>query len=121
MAQHKTLLSAAEVQALPEVRRPHPLDPDLVRHTRSLGDAAGLSTIGVHFVRLTPVLTDRNLYAFGGATMTVTCAALAVVPCPLRTGPGHRALARVWSCSAIPYGPGSMRNGGTPNELPIGT
>lgn len=52
MGTHKTLLRAGEVQALPEERRPHPLDASLVRHTRSLGDAAGLSSIGVHLVRL---------------------------------------------------------------------
>lgn len=40
------------MQALPEERRPHPLDAALVRHTRSLGDAAGFSSIGVHLVRL---------------------------------------------------------------------
>ncbi len=52
MTQKPVLLRSADIQALAEVRRPHPLDPALVRHTRSLGDAAGLSTIGVHFVRL---------------------------------------------------------------------
>ena len=52
MTDKPILLRSAEIQALPEERRPHPLDPELVRHTRSLGDAAGLSTIGVHFVRL---------------------------------------------------------------------
>lgn len=48
----KPLLRREEVEALDEVRRPHPLDPSLVRHTRSLGDAVGLETIGVHLVRL---------------------------------------------------------------------
>ena len=52
MNEKPSLLRSAEVQALPEVRRPHPLDPAIVRHTRSLGDAAGLTTIGVHLVRL---------------------------------------------------------------------
>lgn len=46
------LLRAADVQALPEEARKHPLDASLVRHTRSLGDAVGLTEIGVHFVRL---------------------------------------------------------------------
>jgi uncharacterized cupin superfamily protein len=46
------LIRKDEVQALPEERRPHPLNPALVRHTRSLGDAAGLSSIGIHLVRL---------------------------------------------------------------------
>ena len=52
MATNRTLITAAEVAALPEEHRPHPLDSSLVRHTRSLGDAAGLSTLGVHLVRL---------------------------------------------------------------------
>ena len=46
------LLRAPEVQALPETRRPHPLDASIVRYTRSLGDATGLTSIGVHLVRL---------------------------------------------------------------------
>ena len=53
MTAKPVLLRRADVQALPEERRPHPLDASLVRHTRSLGDAVGLSTIGVHLVRLT--------------------------------------------------------------------
>ena len=52
MAARNPLLRATDVQALHEVARPHALDPALVRHTRSLGDATGLSTIGVHLVRL---------------------------------------------------------------------
>jgi uncharacterized cupin superfamily protein len=52
MSEKPALLRSAEVQALPEIRRPHPLDSSIVRHTRSLGDAAGLATIGVHLVRL---------------------------------------------------------------------
>ena len=52
MPDKPNLLRAADVEALPEVHRPHPLNPAFVRHTRSLGDAAGLSTIGVHLVRL---------------------------------------------------------------------
>jgi uncharacterized cupin superfamily protein len=46
------LLRAQDVQALPEQARAHNLNPAFVRHTRSLGDATGLSTIGVHLVRL---------------------------------------------------------------------
>ncbi|MGZ8269137.1 MAG: cupin domain-containing protein [Burkholderiales bacterium] len=52
MTTKPVLLRAQEVQALHEDVRPHPLDPAHVRHTRSLGDATGLSTIGVHLVRL---------------------------------------------------------------------
>ena len=52
MSPKHPLLRKAQVEALHEEARPHPLDPKLVRHTRSLGDAVGLSTIGVHLVRL---------------------------------------------------------------------
>lgn len=52
MTHKPVLLRSTDIQALTEVRRPHPLDPALVRHTRSLGDATGLETMGVHFVRL---------------------------------------------------------------------
>ena len=52
MSSNRSLLRAAEIQALPEEARKHALNPELIRHTRSLGDAAGLSTIGVHLVRL---------------------------------------------------------------------
>src|SRR5829696_3458575 len=62
MADKPFLLSRADVQALLEERRPHPLDPKLVRHTRSLGDAAGLSSIGVHYVRLTQGDTSSVLH-----------------------------------------------------------
>ena len=48
----KSLIRRQEVEALHEQARPHPLDASLVRHTRSLGDAVGLATIGVHLVRL---------------------------------------------------------------------
>ena len=54
MAENPHLLRSNDIKALPEVRRPHPLDAAIVRHTRSLGDATGLSTIGVHLVRLEP-------------------------------------------------------------------
>ena len=47
------LLRAEDIRALPEEARKHPLDTALVRHTRSLGDAVGLTRLGVHLVRLT--------------------------------------------------------------------
>ena len=52
MTTKPVLLRAQDIQALPEEARAHPLNPANVRHTRSLGDATGLETIGVHFVRL---------------------------------------------------------------------
>jgi uncharacterized cupin superfamily protein len=48
------LLKADEVTALPEKRFVHQLNPGAVRLTRSLGDATGLTSLGVHLVRLTP-------------------------------------------------------------------
>lgn len=52
MTKRHPLLRKADIDQLHEEARPHPLDAALVRHTRSLGDAIGLSTIGVHLVRL---------------------------------------------------------------------
>jgi uncharacterized cupin superfamily protein len=46
------LLKAADIEAISEEERVHALDPASVRRTRSLGDAVGLSSIGVHLVRL---------------------------------------------------------------------
>lgn len=49
----RPLLRAQDIAEMPEHARVHALDPGAIRHTRSLGDAAGLSTLGVHLVRLT--------------------------------------------------------------------
>ena len=51
-AQRHPLLRTKDIEALPEEARVHALDSRSVRHTRSLGDAVGLGTIGVHLVRL---------------------------------------------------------------------
>lgn len=51
-ARTNPLLRAKDIDAMPEEARVHALDPASVRHTRSLGDAVGLATIGVHRVRL---------------------------------------------------------------------
>ncbi len=48
------LLKAAQIEAMPEEARVHALDSGVVRHNRSLGDAVGLQSIGVHLVRLRP-------------------------------------------------------------------
>jgi uncharacterized cupin superfamily protein len=53
MAESKhPLLRAQDIEAIPEHARVHALDAEAVRHTRSLSDAVGLSTLGVHLVRL---------------------------------------------------------------------
>ena len=49
-----SLLQQVQIAELPETRYSHPLDAAAQRLTRSLGDAAGLQTIGVHLVRLEP-------------------------------------------------------------------
>jgi uncharacterized cupin superfamily protein len=49
---HPALLKARQVEALPEKRFVHQLNPGAIRHTRSLGDATGLQSLGVHLVRL---------------------------------------------------------------------
>lgn len=48
------LLRAAQIDVMPEEARVHALDPGVVRHNRSLGDAVGLQSLGVHLVRLRP-------------------------------------------------------------------
>ena len=47
------LLTADQVGSLPEKRFVHQLNPGAIRLTRSLGDATGLVSLGVHLVRLT--------------------------------------------------------------------
>lgn len=48
------LLKRADVEAMPEDKFVHPLNRNAVRWTRSLGDATGLASIGVHLVRVRP-------------------------------------------------------------------
>jgi len=46
------LLGAGAIRRMKEEKFVHFLNPGAIRYTRSLGDACGLSTIGVHLVRL---------------------------------------------------------------------
>lgn len=46
------LLSAAHIGRMKEDKFVHFLNPGAIRYTRSLGDACGLESIGVHLVRL---------------------------------------------------------------------
>jgi uncharacterized cupin superfamily protein len=46
------LHTAATIRRMKEDKFVHFLNPGAIRYTRSLGDAAGLKTIGVHLVRL---------------------------------------------------------------------
>ena len=46
------LLSASAIGQLPEHRHQHQFNDNAIRHTRNLGDALGLTTMGIHLVRL---------------------------------------------------------------------
>ncbi len=46
------LHTAAAIRRMKQEKFVHFLNPGAIRYTRSLGDAAGLKTIGVHLVRL---------------------------------------------------------------------
>ena len=48
------LLTASEIENLEEVVHTHQFNDNAVRHTKSLSDALGLSTLGVHLVRVEP-------------------------------------------------------------------
>ena len=48
------LLTAADIDAIPPVRRVHQFNSNAVRLTRTLGELVGLQRIGVHIVRLEP-------------------------------------------------------------------
>ncbi|HEY9879924.1 MAG TPA: cupin domain-containing protein [Leptolyngbyaceae cyanobacterium] len=48
------LLTAAAIAQLPEEVFVHPLNPNAVRHAKSLGDVIGFHHIGVHLVRVAP-------------------------------------------------------------------
>ena len=48
------LITAAEINALPEKRHVHQFNDRALRITRTLGTAAGLERVGVHLVRLPP-------------------------------------------------------------------
>ena len=83
------LLKAAQIESMQEEARVHALDPGVIRHNRSLGDAVGLRNLGVHLVHLRPghvstvyhfhhqdeewiyVLSGRGIAEIGEETMEV--------------------------------------------------
>jgi uncharacterized cupin superfamily protein len=83
------LLTADTIAGLAELAYRHPLNTRAVRHGRSLGDATGLTHIGVHLVRVRPgdettehhrhrceeefiyVLSGRGVAAIGDQTFEV--------------------------------------------------
>lgn len=50
----RELLTAAAIAALPSQTKVHRLNPNAVRSTKSLGDAVGLTHMGVHLVTILP-------------------------------------------------------------------
>lgn len=54
MSFRKLLLKSADIERMPGDRRVHFLNPNAVRERKSLGDAVGLSAIGVHIVTVEP-------------------------------------------------------------------
>lgn len=48
------LLTASQISAMKEKAHVHQFNDNAVRHTRSLSDELGLTTLGVHLVRLEP-------------------------------------------------------------------
>lgn len=54
MTTQKLLLTAADIAAMEGEQRTHFLNPNAVRLSKSLGDATGLTHIGVHLVRVAP-------------------------------------------------------------------
>ena len=51
---HPLLLKAADINAMPGDKRIHFLNPNAVRLNKSLGDAVGLTRIGVHIITVQP-------------------------------------------------------------------
>lgn len=50
----KHILKATEIESLPESKNVHQFNDRAIRHTRSLGDLVGLTSIGFHLVRVEP-------------------------------------------------------------------
>lgn len=65
MDTRKLLLTAADIAALPGETKTHHLNPNAIRFNKSLGDAVGLSHLGVHLVYVEPghsVTEDHSPY-----------------------------------------------------------
>jgi len=54
MDKHPLLLTAADISTMPGDKRIHFLNPNAVRLNKSLGDAVGLTQIGVHIITVQP-------------------------------------------------------------------
>ncbi len=51
---HPVLLTATDIEAMEAVARLHPLNPNALRLRKSLGDATGLTRLGVPRIELPP-------------------------------------------------------------------
>jgi len=54
MDKHKLILKAADIATMPAEKRVHFLNPNAMRINKSLGDAVGLTQIGVHIISVKP-------------------------------------------------------------------
>ncbi len=53
-ANKSAVLHKREIEKMDERKFDHPLNPNAVRHTKSISDAVGMENIGVHLVRVEP-------------------------------------------------------------------
>lgn len=70
------VIKASEIESLPETRHVHQFNSNAIRNTKSLGDLAGLTTVGLHMVRVEPgdettqhhnhELSDEFIYILSG-------------------------------------------------------
>jgi uncharacterized cupin superfamily protein len=63
MPRPRELLKAADIEAMAPVVNVHGLNPNAVRHRKSLGEATGLTRLGVHRIELMPG-RDSSEYHF---------------------------------------------------------
>ena len=54
MKQPRELLKATDIEAMDTVRAVHTLNPNAIRLKKSVGDATGLTQLGVHIITLMP-------------------------------------------------------------------
>ncbi|WP_199535824.1 cupin domain-containing protein [Dyella psychrodurans] len=54
MTQPRELLKAADIEAMSARRSEHTLNPNAIRHMKSVGDVTGLTQLGVHIITLMP-------------------------------------------------------------------
>jgi uncharacterized cupin superfamily protein len=52
--QPRELLKAVDIEAMNARRSVHTLNPNAIRHIKSVGDAAGLTQLGVHIITIMP-------------------------------------------------------------------